>query len=222
MAPVDGTRRSRVVAGVALALALIAVAPRPGAAGPATDTLRPAIDRVLQILADDTLKGPAQTPTRRRALKSVMDDVIDFPDAARRALALHWQARTDAERAEFVPLFKELVTYSYIVTFEAYAGQTVVYTGETQSDGVVSVLTRVEGRRGPPVPVEYRMHQRDGRWLVYDVIVEGVSLVANYRAQFNSIVRTSSYEELMRRIRARVAELTAPPAGPTARRAPLG
>ena len=83
---------------------------------------------------------------------------------------------------------------------------------ETEHDGITSVLTRIEPRQGSPVPVEYRMHQRGPRWLVYDVIVEGVSLVANYRSQFNTIVRTSSYAELIHRIRGRVAELTAPPA----------
>ena len=207
----SGTRRSHLVAALAIALVSITGSPGAATAGPATEALRPAVDRVLRILSDESLKGPAQAPARRRALREVMEGVIDFPEAARRALALHWQARSEAERAEFVALFKDLVTYSYIVTMEAYAGQTVAFAGETESDGIVMVHTKVEARQGPPASLEYRMHQREGRWLVYDVTVEGVSLVANYRAQFNTIVRSSSYAELLRRIRARVAELTAPP-----------
>ena len=187
-----------------------AAAVRRPAAGPATDALRPAIDHVLRILNDEALKGPAHTQDRRQALRRVMEDVIDFPDAARRALALHWQGRTEAERAEFVALFQDLVIYSYIVTMESYGSQTVVYAGETVSDGGAAVFTTVQGRQGAPIPVEYRMHQRDGRWLIHDVVIQGVSLVANYRTQFHTLVRSSSYAELVRRIRARVAALMAP------------
>lgn len=194
-----------------LSLVVLLAAPGRAPAGPATEALRPAMDEILRILNDATLKGPARTPDRRAVLRAVMDTVIDFPEAAQRALGIHWQARSQAERAEFTRLFRDLVTYSYIVTMEAYSGQTVVFTGEAEHDGVTFVSTRVQGKHGSPVPVEYRMHQRDGRWLVYDVVVEGVSLVANYRAQFNTVVRTASYEELLRRIRARVAELTRPP-----------
>ena len=202
--------RARWIGLAAVTLALVAVVPGPASAGVATETLQPAMDQVLSILNDATLKGPARTPKRRAALRAIMNTVIDFPDAARRALSVHWQVRTEAERDEFVTLFKDLVTYSYIVTLEAYAGQTIVFVGEAEHDGITIVSTKVESPGRAPVPVEYRMHQGGARWLVYDVVVEGVSLVANYRAQFNTVVRTSSYDELVRRIRVRVAELTSP------------
>ena len=141
-----------------------------------------------------------------------MVNAIDFPEAARRALALHWRVRTDTEREEFVTLFSNLITHSYIRLMEPYAGETVQIVGESPSEGTTTVLTRIHRRQGEPVPVDYRMHRRGTRWLVYDVIVEGVSLVANYRGQFNTIIQTSSYEELVRRIRARVAELDQAPA----------
>ena len=191
-----------------IALAVLATAPNWASAGGATEILRPAVDRVVHILADPALTGAAHTLERRRALRAVMEDVIDFPDAARRALGVHWQGRTDAERDEFATLFKELVTYSYIVTMEAYAGQTVVFVGEKlEGEGVTTVQTKIHNRQGAPVPIDYRMHQRAERWLVYDVVVEGVSLVGNYRNQFNSIIRTTSYAELIHRMRARVDEL---------------
>jgi phospholipid transport system substrate-binding protein len=134
-----------------------------------------------------------------------MERVIDFPDAARRALGVHWRARTEAERREFIALFEDIVTYSYIVNLEAYGGETVVFLGESADDGAVTVLTKIENRRGVVTPVAYRTHERDAHWLVYDVLVEGVSLVGNYRAQFSSIIQTSSYAELVRRLRARAA-----------------
>jgi phospholipid transport system substrate-binding protein len=197
---------------VALALLLlVGAAPGPVAAGPATDALRPAIDRVRRILDDPALKGPARTPERRAALRTSLDGVIDFPEASRRALAVHWRNRTETERAEFTGLFKELVTYSYILKVEPYAGETVVFIGESEQDGTTTVLTRVQTRQGA-VPVDYRMHLADGRWLVYDVLVEGVSLVGNYRAQFNTIIQTSSFAELIRRMKVRVNELSTAPA----------
>jgi phospholipid transport system substrate-binding protein len=190
-----------------IVLGVLAAAPGRAPAGAATEILRPAVDRVLHILADPALKGAEHTAERRQALQAVMAGVIDFPDAARRALGVHWQERTDAERDEFIALFKELVTYSYIVTMEGYASQSVAFVSEMESEGIATVLTKIQDRQGQPVPIEYRMHQRDTRWLVYDVLVEGVSLVGNYRTQFNSIIRTTSYPELIHRMRTRVGEL---------------
>lgn len=196
------------------ALGALVVAPVRASAGVPTETLRPAIDQVLRILKDPALQGPAHTRERRAAIRAVMVTVIDFREAGRRALGVHWQARTDAERAQFVALFRDLVTASYAATLEGYSGERVEFVGEIEDDGVATVSTRVERRQGPPVPIAYRMHRPANRWLVYDVIVEGTSLVANYREQFNTVVRTASYEELVRRIKARVAELTGAPEVP--------
>ena len=195
-----------------LVMALVGVLPAgAGAGGGATDELRPAIDKVLRILDDPALKGEAKTHERRAALRGVMESAIDFPEASRRALAAHWRARTEAEREEFVGIFKDLVTYSYIRLMEPYAGETVQIVGESPVNGT-TVLTRIQRRQGEPVPIDYRMHVRASRWLICDVLMEGVSLVGNYRAQFHSIIQTSSYEELVRRMRARVAELRPTPA----------
>ena len=109
-------------------------------------------------------------------------------------------------------LFKDLVIHSYIRLIEPYAGETVQIAGESPSEGMTTVLTRIHRRQGEPVPVDYRMHLRGTRWLIYDVIFEGVSLVRNYRGQFNTIIQTSSYDELVRRIRTRMAELDHTPA----------
>jgi phospholipid transport system substrate-binding protein len=183
-------------------------------AGPVTEQLRRSIDRVIAILSDPALQGPAMTTARRDAVRRVMDEAIDFPEAAKRALGAHWRGRTDAERAEFIALFKDLVEYSYIVRIEPYAGQQVVYLGETIEEDRATVRTRLENRQGQDLLVDYRLHRPGDRWLVYDVSIAGVSLVANYRTQFNSIIQTSSYAELLVRMKARVRELAAPPAIP--------
>jgi phospholipid transport system substrate-binding protein len=204
--------RIRLVVATALVLAVLAALPDGARAGSTTDELRPAIDKVLRILADPALKGETRTRERRVALRAVMEGAIDFQEAARRALAAHWRTRTELEREEFVGLFKDLVTYSYIRLMESYAGETVQIVGESSTNGTTTVSTRIQRREGAPIPVDYRMHAPATRWLVYDVIVEGVSLVANYRGQFNSIIQTSSYDELVRRVRARVATLDEAPA----------
>jgi phospholipid transport system substrate-binding protein len=204
--------RWKILIAASLVLALVGVLQAGAGTGGATDELRPAIDKVLQILGDPALKGEAKTTERRAALRHVMEGAIDFSEAARRALAAHWRTRSPIEREEFIGLFKDLVTHSYIRVMEPYAGETVQIVGESPTNGTATVLTRIERRQGEPVPIDYRMHVRGTRWLIYDVLVEGVSLVGNYRVQFNTIVQTSSYEELVRRMRARVAELYPTPA----------
>ena len=213
----DGTRPVTVVklAAAALGFVLVWVVSTAVDAASATDALRPAIDKVVHILEDPAMKGELRAQERYAALRSVMEGVIDFPEAARRSLAVHWRTRTDAERDEFIRLFKDLVTYSYIRTMETDAGETVRFVGEAESGGATTVLTRIERRQREPVRVDYRMHLAGGRWLVYDVSVEGVSFIANYRTQFNTIIQTSSYAELVRRVRARVAELSQAPAAAT-------
>lgn len=203
----DIVRRACVMLGV---LAVLTGFVARAGAGAATDHLRPAVEQVFRILDDPRLKGPAMRQERRAAIRRVMDGVIDFPDAARRALGPYWRERSETERTEFVALFRELVTYSYIRRIELYTGEEVIYLAESTDDGSATVRTKIVSRQRPDLPVDYRMHRLDGRWLVYDVLVEGASLIANYRAQFHTIIQTSSYTELIRRIKSRLTELTAP------------
>jgi phospholipid transport system substrate-binding protein len=167
----------------------------------ATQALQPTIDGVLRVLADPALAGTARASQRQAALRKVMEPAIDFPDAARRALAVHWAPRTAAERAEFVGLFTDLVMESYAAQLEGSGILGVAFVGESADEDLVTVHTRVDNRQRPSVSVDYRMHRRDSRSLVYDVLVEGVSLVGNYRAQFNTVIRTKSYAELVRRMK---------------------
>jgi len=198
-----------LVAAVGAGVLLVA---GPVSAGPPTEQLRGSIDRVVAILNDPALKGPARTTERRDAIRRVLEEAIDFDDSAQRALGPHWRARSEAERKEFTALFRQLVEYSYILRIEPYAGEPVVYTGESIEGDHATVRTKILTRRAGDLPIEYRMQQAGARWLVYDVAIEGVSLVANYRSQFNTIIQTSSYPELIARIKTRLAELAATPA----------
>ena len=187
----------------AMALTSFALMAGPATAGEPTDQLKPEIDRVIKVLEDPALKGEGKIAARRQALRAITDTVFDWYEMSRRALGAHWQARSEAERTEFVGLFRDLIEHSYASKIESYSGERVAFSGDTVEGDQATVRTRLTTTKGQEVPVDYRMLRRDGRWRIYDVGVEGVSLVGNYRTQFNQIIRTSSYEELIKKLKSR-------------------
>lgn len=178
-------------------------------AGPPTEQLRGHIDRVLQLLDDPALRDPARALERRAAVRRIANEIFDFPETARRSLGPHWRARTAAEQQEFVTLFGDLLERTYISRIELYGGERIQYVGDVVDGDQARVQSKLLTRAGSEVPVEYRMLRRAERWRVYDVVIEGVSLVASYRTQFNRIIRSSSYEELVRKMKSRQDELGA-------------
>jgi phospholipid transport system substrate-binding protein len=179
----------------------------PAWAGAPTDQLRGRVDRVLQVLEDPALKQDVRGADLRAAIRTIAHEIFDFRELSQRALARHWQARTPAERDEFVQLFADLLERSYIGKIEMYSGgDSIQYTSETAEGDQATVRTRIVTRSGTEIPVDYRMHRVGDRWLVYDVAIEGVSLVANYRAQFNKIIQTSSFKGLVDKLAAKSRE----------------
>jgi phospholipid transport system substrate-binding protein len=207
------------VLAVALVSALLA-AGTPARAGEPTDQLKASVERVIRILEDPALKGDAMTRERRAAIRQEAAQIIDFGETARRALGRHWQNLGEAERQEFVALFTDLMERAYISRLELYSGERIAYAGDSMDGDTATVRTRFVTKRGVEIPADYRMLRRGDRWQVYDVLVEGVSLVANYRTQFNRIIQTSSYEELIRKMKAGPAEFQAPAQGPAPERGP--
>jgi phospholipid transport system substrate-binding protein len=193
----------------AAVVALLVVA-APAGAGQPTDQLRAEIDRVIAVLDDPELKKEENAAARRAEVRRIANEIFDFGETAKRSLARHWASRTPTEREEFVQLFADLLERSYISKIELYGGERVVYVGETVDRDQAIVLTKITTRQGTEVPIEYRMLKRGDRWLVYDVVIEGVSLVANYRVQFNKIITTSSYAELVKKMRAKQEEFYGP------------
>lgn len=190
---------------VALA-ALVTLAGTPGAhAGPVTDQLRLHIDRVVQTLEDPTLKGPAKALERRRVLRQATDGIFHWAEMARRTLGGHWEERSETERAEFTALFRDLIERAYLVKIERYSGEAIRYEGESAEGERRLVRTRLLTRQGQEVAIDYLMARDSQRWMIHDVVVEGVGLTANYRAQFDGIIRTSSYAELVRKMRSRAS-----------------
>jgi len=195
-----------VTAIVGLALLLGPWVAAPARAGAPLEQLRGQIERVLKIVDDPEMKKGSQSQQRRVAVRKVADDIFDFQETAKRSLARHWQPRSPAEQAEFVRLFADLLERSYISKIELYGGEKIAYLGDALDGDQALVRTRIVTKSGTEVPVDYRMLKRAERWLVYDVIIEGVSLVANYRTQFNKIIQTSSYAELVRKMKVKQDE----------------
>ena len=194
---------------VIVAAILAILTAREAAAGPPTDQLKGAIDRVVKIVEDPSLKGDDRVADRRAAVRKIADEIFDFNEIARRALARHWQALTDKQRAEFVSLFSDLLERSYMSKIELYGGEKIQYASERVEGETATVATRIVTKNGTEVPIDYRLLKKGDRWLVYDVNIEGVSLVSNYRTQFNKIIQTGSFEDLIQKLRTKQGELTA-------------
>jgi phospholipid transport system substrate-binding protein len=175
-------------------------------AGPPSDQLRTQIERVLKTLEDPELKKDSKGLGARKAVRRIADEIFDFGETAKRSLGRHWQARTPAEREEFVMLFAALLERSYISKVELFDGERITFTGDTIDGDLALVRTRIITKQGTEIPVDYRMLKKGDRWMVYDVVIEGVSLIANYRTQFNKIIQTSSYQELVKKMKTKQEE----------------
>ena len=178
----------------------------PGLAGEPTDQIKVTIDKIIATLADPDLEGPEKAAERRRLIRLAADERFDWHEMARRALAMHWKKRTDEEKKEFVPLFADLLERTYMNRIENYSGEKVIYHGEKVRGKYSLVSVTIFTSQDIEIPVKYRLRKKGDEWFVYDVSIEGVSLVNNYRTQFNSIILRSSYEGLVEKLKKKVAK----------------
>jgi phospholipid transport system substrate-binding protein len=199
-----------------LALAMLMVAfstgAHPAAAQPKAadqtaplDLVKATVSRVLAIVQSPRVI--ANDGRQRRAeIRRAAQGLFDFREMARLTLAQHWKERSAPEQEEFVQLFTELLERSYLTTIENYAGEKITFQGESISGPYAQVRSRITSDRRMETSIEYRLLERDARWAVYDVVLDGVSLVSNYRSQFNSIIRTSSFADLLAKLRSKEIE----------------
>jgi len=197
-----------VVVGALLSGLLLVSSTGTAPAGEPQEKVRETVNAVLAVLQDKSLQGPDNTGRRREKMRQAVFQRFGFEEMAQRALAQYWPKRTPAEKKEFVELFGELLERSYINKIESYTGEQIVqYTKETiDKDGLASVRTEVVNKRDLNVEVVYRLLQRDGNWQVYDVVIEGVSLVNNYRTQFHNILSQESYEALLKKLKLKLEQ----------------
>ena len=183
---------------------LVAVSLQPRAwAGEPSDQLFAGIDRVLQVLEDPAMKPEAKAAERRAAIRRIASDIFDIDEISRRTLGRHWQPLTAAERAEFVQAFGDLLRRSYFMKIDGQSVEKIALVGEAIDDDQAIVRTTIKTRQGTQIPVDYHMTRNGARWRAYDVGVAGVSLVANYRSQFERIIQKTSYQHLVKQVRER-------------------
>ncbi len=203
-----GSRARFVVAG---ALAGVCLANPVFAATP-TEQLRAGIDRILGTFGDASLKS-ADAAERRVRVRALAAELFDWGETARRALGHHWPNLTDDQRQEFVRLFRSHLEHAYLSRLELYHGERINYAAESVDGDQAMVRTKVlsapdalVSQQKQAVGIDYLMIRRGDRWQVYDVVLEGVSVVSNYHKQFDAIIQRSSWEGLRTRMKAKQAE----------------
>lgn len=169
---------------------------------PPTEAVRSTLTEVFRILEDEKLKDPAKRIPRRHMLEEIIASHFDYQEMSKRALAANWTPLTAVERTEFVELFKSFLSDRYAEKIEGYSGEQVFYLSERIEGNYAEVRTELRSSK-VEIPMDYRLHMKDGTWHAYDIIADGVSLVKNYRSQFDKIIRSDSYQELVRRLRER-------------------
>jgi phospholipid transport system substrate-binding protein len=191
------------------ALSLASLSPDTARAGAATDAMKGTIEEVLRILADKDLKQPAKANERRQLLEKVVGERFDYQEMSRRSLGAPWANLSDKEKQEFVSLFQTLLVNTYADKVESYSGEGVQYVNERTEKEYAEVRTKVLTGK-TEIPLDYRLLNKGSAWRVYDVVVDGVSLVNNYRGQFSKILRNGSYAELIEQLRKKSDKIKAP------------
>ncbi len=203
--------------GVALVIVVVAVSlgTQPAISGDAAQDAQPSTttgrvrpldfvkSSVAQVLAAVRLRPATSSEIvqRRAEIRRVADGFFDFNEMARLTLSRHWSAQSPEEQEEFVRLFTALLERSYLSTIENYAGERISFLSESINGTYAQVSSRITTNRRVEISIDYRLIERGDRWAVYDVVLDSVSLVSNYRSQFNSIIRTSSFADLLSRLR---------------------
>lgn len=158
------------------------------------------IDKVFEIMKNKELSKPQKTAERRALIRKAVTDSFDFEEMAKRSLGVHWNSRTKAEQKEFVTLFIDLLERSYIKRVEENFEGKVIFLDEKIEGDLATVKSKVITKNGTEIPIDYKFTKKANKWEVYDLTIEGVSLVNNYRTQFNKIIRSSKngYDDLIK------------------------
>ena len=176
----------------------------PSLAGEPTDHIRKTTDKMINILHDPVLKNNVEE--RRKMLRNAVNERFDWREMAQRSLADHWKTLTEEEKNNFVPLFTDLLESAYMNRIENYSGDKVSYDDEKVQGNYSLVKVAIFTDKQVQIPVVYKMKKKDQEWMIYDVSIEGVSLVKNYQQQFDSVIVSSSYQGLVEKLKEKAAK----------------
>ncbi len=189
---------------------LILTMPATAKASVVTDEVKTTVDQVIKIVSDKEMKKPQNEQKRRSALKQAIGRIFNYGEMAKRSMAVHWKPLTPEQRKEFVGLFSTLLENSYAGKIESYHQEKIVYDRESVEGNRAEVDTRVITPKRDEFSLDYRLLKDGNKWMVYDVVIEGVSLVSNYRTQFNKIINEQGYNELVKKLKTKSEEISAP------------
>lgn len=171
----------------------------------ATDDVKKVVDDVVRIVSSKEMKNNDRL--RHQSLKKTISVIFDYSEMAKRSLGKNWNKHTDAEQKQFTNLFATLLENSYAGKIESYNNEKIVYIKETIDGEYAEVKSKVVTAKRDEFTLDYRLLNKNGKWMAYDVVIEGVSLVSNYRTQFNKIIASGGYPELVKKLRTKSDEL---------------
>ncbi len=174
----------------------------------ATEAVKSTINNIIQVLDDETLHQPEQAEKRRHEIEDIIRQRVDYEEMAKRALGAPWSTLSEQDRQEFVSLFVQLLRDTFAGRITEHHDEQVVYLGEYREDMYAEVQTQLQGRK-IDTPIDFRLINRQAQWRVYDIVIDGASIVSNYRSQFMSIIREVSYIGLVSKMRQKAVALKA-------------
>jgi len=201
-------KKKRIPIYLTLLLLFFYVFPSRASAGAPTEQIRASVDKVLAILRNPQLKSPAKAKERRDQLRQVISARFDFAEMARRSLGSQWRRLGPKEQEEFVRIFTDLLERAYIDRIESYSNEKFVYSRENVDKNFAELESRIVTQKGEEFSIHYKAYLVNDEWKVYDVVVENISLINNYRSQFSRVITNSSYEELVRRMKEKQIDVT--------------
>jgi len=196
----------RKVAFMLVMLASIYIAVKATAQSSATDEVKKVVDAVLSIVSNQEMKKPENKEKRQKELKDAIGTIFDFSEMARRSLGRYWDGRTSDEKIEFAQVFETLLENTYSKKIESYNNEKIVYLKETVEGDSSEVKSKVVTSQRDEISIDYRLMNKAGKWMIYDVVIEEVNLVANYHTQFDKIIRTEGYAALVKKLKSKNAE----------------
>ena len=181
-----------------------------GEAGSPLDVIKQDTEKVLAILKDPALKADDKKAERRKRIEDAVGERFDWPGMAQSSLAIYWKKQTDDQKKDFVALYTRIVRDAYLTKIDRYSGENVKYVGEKVKGSYAVASVKIITTRDTEIPVDYSLKKADDNWLIYDVAVEGVRLVNNYRTQFASMLDGMSYAEFINQLKAKADALNKP------------
>jgi len=172
----------------------------------ATDEVKKVVDKVVSIVSSQEMKKPENKEMRQKELKDAIGTIFDYSEMAKRSLGRYWDERTPEEKNEFAQVFETLLENTYSKKIESYNKEKIVYLKETVEGDSSEVKSKVVTSQREEISLDYRLMNKAGKWMVYDVVIEEVNLVANYHTQFDKIIRTEGYPALVKKLKSKNAE----------------